>query len=191
MSKIIVILILFLLVFSCQKNKDQLIINGSPYIIKGVNYNPIPKCKDHRSLNFNFIKDDIKDLKELNINTIRIYNHLSDIDNAHLSYEHLDILEKNNIKVIINIGLSQKHDLLDAPKKFKNHPAILFYMIGNEIVVNAFYTKEIEANNKEPMSTTEIVVNAKKMIKKLRKHTGRPIAVSYVKFKNKSQTFYF
>lgn len=134
-----IILIISLSLFSCEKKhvKEEVSIsgksiqlNGSPYLIKGVCYHPVSKGSDHRS--FDNLTQDLLLMNEAGINTIRFY---SPVDNKSV----LDEIHHAGIKVIIGFGYNQKgyYDILSGSfinyiKLFKNHPAILFWELGNE-----------------------------------------------------------
>lgn len=192
------IFILFI-TLSCNKGKfnDSLNIDGKRFIIKGINYNPVEKCKylDSKSLE-NSLKKDLPILKELGVNTIRIYpvNYSASLEDPNLMpISVLDELHKNGIKVIINFLM---HHFANPEKAqweirrplvaYKDHPAILFYMIGNEINLNRFYTKkEIQADdNKFHLTTLESIKYAKTLIKYAKNLTKKKIAVSYGIFKS-------
>jgi hypothetical protein len=108
----------------------QLIVEESPYFIKGICYHPVPKGSDQRS--FNNLTNDLALMVDAGINTIRVY---SPIDNKAV----LDEIHKAGIKVIIGFGYNQNgnFDILsgsfaDYIDKYKNHEAILFWELGNE-----------------------------------------------------------
>lgn len=104
--------------------------NGLPYLIKGICYHPVPKGSDKRS--FDTLSDDLALMKEAGINTIRLY---SPVDDKAV----LDEIHKAGIKVVIGFGYNQGgvYDILsgsfiDYINKYKNHPAILLWELGNE-----------------------------------------------------------
>lgn len=108
----------------------QLFVNDSPYIIKGICYNPVPKGSDKR--NFDNLSKDLALMLEAGINTIRVYSPINDI-------AVLDEINAAGLKVIIGFGYNQKgnFDILSGTfinyiNDFKNHDAILFWELGNE-----------------------------------------------------------
>lgn len=137
--KIIIILFISLSLFSCEKKqvKEEVSIsgrsiqlNGAPYLIKGVCYHPVSKGSDNRS--FDNLTQDLSLMKEAGINTIRFY---SPVDNKSV----LDEIHQAGIKVIIGFGYNQDgyYDILSGSfinyiNKYKDHPAILFWELGNE-----------------------------------------------------------
>lgn len=128
-----------IILVGCSENREfdivstqerQILVNGSPYFMKGICYHPVPKGRIDRS--FETIDQDLDLMKEAGINTIRIYRP---IDNILV----LDKIEKAGIKVIISFGYNQNgyYDILsgtyaDYVLKFKNHNAILLWELGNE-----------------------------------------------------------
>lgn len=115
-------------IVSVKGSKIQL--NGLPYLIKGVCYNPVPLGSDHRD--FNNLSEDLALMKEAGINTIRVYSPVDD-------QQVLDEIHEAGIKVIIGFGYNQNgyFDILsgtfiDYINNYKDHPAILFWELGNE-----------------------------------------------------------
>lgn len=111
-------------------SKNKILVNNTPYFIKGICYHPVPKGSNKRS--FKSIDQDLKLMQEAGINTIRVYEPIADVI-------VLNKLEKAEIKVIIGFGYKQDgiNDLysgsyLDYIEKFKNHKAILMWELGNE-----------------------------------------------------------
>jgi exo-beta-1,3-glucanase (GH17 family) len=108
----------------------QILVNGIPYTIKGICYHPVPKGSN--TVSFGNLKEDLALMKEAGINTIRVYSPISD-------KAVLDQIDAAGLKVIIGFGYNQdgKFDILsgtfaDYIKMFKDHPAILFWELGNE-----------------------------------------------------------
>lgn len=128
---------LFPLTVSCQEVKNQVRLEGSaitlnnhPYTIKGICYHPVPKGKTKRS--FETLEQDLILMQEAGINTIRLYSPIDD----------LNVLNKINeagIKLIVGFGYNQggvydirSGSVLDYVKKYRNHPVILLWELGNE-----------------------------------------------------------
>ena len=108
----------------------QIMLNDSPYIIKGICYHPVPKGSDQR--NFSILSEDLNLMVEAGINTIRVYEPIDDI-------EVLDKINEAGIKVVLGFGYNQggNFDILsgsfiDYVNKFKSHSAILMWELGNE-----------------------------------------------------------
>ncbi|MDA9775254.1 hypothetical protein N9B67_02925 [Algibacter sp.] len=137
--KYIFLFSLALVVFSCNKktNMDvvsvsgrQILVNKNPYLIKGICYHPVPKGS--KDLNFDSLDQDLALMVEAGINTIRVY---APIDNKNV----LDKIHEAGLKVVIGFGYNQggRFDILsgtfvDYINRFKNHPAILMWELGNE-----------------------------------------------------------
>ena len=136
-------LIIYLLIcfsfFSCTKDKvidtisiegRSILVNKQPFMIKGICYHPVSKGESSRS--FSHLGQDLKLMKEAHINTIRVYQPIDDTS-------VLDRISNANMKIIIGFGYNQNghYDILSGSyleyiKKFKNHPAILMWELGNE-----------------------------------------------------------
>ena len=133
---------LFLIIstfFSCSENNSleivttngrQILVNDSPYFIKGICYHPVPKASDDRS--FETIDTDLALMVEAGINTIRVYAPIDDLN-------VLDKIDAAGLKVILGFGYNQggKFDILsgsfiDYVNTYKNHNAILLWELGNE-----------------------------------------------------------
>ncbi len=100
------------------------------YYIKGVCYHPVSIGNMART--FERLEDDLVLMREAGINTIRVYEPIDDL-------AVLDAIYRAGIKVIMGFGYDQNgfFDLLsgtylDYVKRYKNHPAILFWELGNE-----------------------------------------------------------
>lgn len=108
----------------------QILLNNKPYLIKGVCYHPVPQGSNAR--NFFRLEEDLKLMKEVGINTIRVYEPIDDKN-------VLDAVGESGIKIIMGFGYNQEghFDILsgsfiDYINKYKDHKAILFWELGNE-----------------------------------------------------------
>lgn len=134
--------ILFVLVtvslLACEKTTNntvridaqKIVVNDRPYVIKGICYHPVPKGSNERS--FASIDQDLSLMIEAGINTIRVYAPIDDV-------AILDKIHAAGIKLIVGFGYNQggvfdiaSGSLLDYVTKYKTHPAILFWELGNE-----------------------------------------------------------
>jgi len=137
---IAILLLLFVAVSSCSnqpENKNavsvsgrQILVSGTPFFIKGVCYHPVAKGSNSRG--FERLSEDIALMKEAGINAIRVY---SPVDDPAV----LDQIHEAGIKLIVGFGYNQNGyydiltgSLLEYVEKYKNHPAILFWELGNE-----------------------------------------------------------
>ncbi len=139
MKKFIFICLLIPVILACSRLHEQnhvvtsgraIELNGSPWLIKGVCYHPVAKGSTQRG--FETLKQDLALMNEAGINTIRVY---SPIDDKAV----LDEIHSTGIKVIVGFGYNQDgyFDILsgsfvDYINKYKSHPAILFWELGNE-----------------------------------------------------------
>jgi len=105
-------------------------VDGSPYLIKGICYHPVPKGSDKR--NFSNLTQDLALMAEAGINTIRVYAPIDD-------KEVLDEIHNAGIKLIVGFGYNQdgNFDILsgsfvDYINKYKDHEAVLMWELGNE-----------------------------------------------------------
>ncbi|QYH39688.1 hypothetical protein GYM62_13165 [Algoriphagus sp. NBT04N3] len=108
----------------------KIIVDNEVYFIKGICYNPVEKGETERT--FKRLQEDLTLMKEAGINTIRVYSPIEE-------KEVLDQIHEAGLKVILGFGYNQngKFDILsgsflDYVKKFKDHPAILLWELGNE-----------------------------------------------------------
>jgi len=127
------------LLISCDKptkskevkiSTRQILVDGSPYYIKGICYHPVPKGSAQRD--FSTLDQDLALMTEAGINTIRVY---APIDDEVL----LDKVYSAGMKLIVGFGYNQggNYDILsgsfiDYVNKYKNHKSILFWELGNE-----------------------------------------------------------
>ena len=108
----------------------QLYHNNAPYFIKGICYHPVPKGKVARE--FDKIDLDLDIMVDAGINTIRVYEPIDDV-------EVLNKISDHGLRLIVGFGYDQEgvYDLktgsfLDYIKRYRTHPAILFWEFGNE-----------------------------------------------------------
>ena len=108
----------------------QLHTAQGPYFIQGVCYHPVAIGDSLRS--FESLGQDLALMRDMGVNTIRVYEPIA-------SQAVLDEISQAGLSVIIGFGYNQKgvYDLksgtyLDYIQKFKSHPAILFWELGNE-----------------------------------------------------------
>jgi hypothetical protein len=104
------------------------------FYIKGVCYHPVAVGRKTRS--FERLNEDLVLMRQAGINAIRVYEPIDDLS-------VLDAIYQSGIKVIMGFGYDQNgyYDLrsgtyLDYVKRFKDHPAILFWELGNEYNFN-------------------------------------------------------
>ncbi|MDO5969185.1 glycoside hydrolase family 2 TIM barrel-domain containing protein [Flavivirga aquimarina] len=133
----ILILLIGCLCFSCKEQHNtisisgrQILTNNQPYIIKGICYHPVQKGSKNRS--FETLGQDLTLMQEASINTIRVYKPITDIT-------VLDKINEANMKIVLGFGYDQggvfdikSGTFIDYVNKYKTHPAILMWELGNE-----------------------------------------------------------
>ncbi len=132
---------------------NVLYVNGSPFVIRGVDYSPVPVGKDVWSYNWwtdpNTYGTDFPLIREMGANTIRVY------DATGATAEAMDAAYNNNLYVIMGYWVDYYQDLSDPTvrgrmiegfaqmvSKWKDHPAVLMWCFGNE--VNLFYGGDMQ-----------------------------------------------
>ena len=116
MKTILYTCILAIAFFGCKQkaqqnivptSERQILVNDSPYFIKGICYHPVPKGSDQRD--FSNLTEDLALMTEAGINTIRVY---APIDNKAV----LDQIDAAGIKVVLGFGYNQggKFDILSG-----------------------------------------------------------------------------
>jgi len=139
--KIYAVIVVFFssILVSCKTNINtkavsisgrQLLVDNTPYLIKGVCYHPVPKGGSVRE--FDNLTEDLALMVEAGINTIRVYSPIDDLN-------VLDEIYDAGLKIIIGFGYNQQgnYDILSGSfityvNKYKNHKSILFWELGNE-----------------------------------------------------------
>ena len=138
LKQILLIFAVSLLLFQTENVKAdtitidgrRILVNDSVYTIKGICYHPVPKGSANRS--FSNLTEDLALMLEAGINTIRVYAPITDVI-------VLDQIHQAGLKVIVGFGYNQagENDILSGSfityiNKFKHHPAILMWELGNE-----------------------------------------------------------
>ena len=118
----------------------QLYVDGEPFYIKGVCWNPVSKGGSHpEDLSFeDFVELDSQLMSEAGINTVRTYEPITD-------KKVLDILYSKGIYVINTVytyGGDSVQTAADNIKEVKDHPAILMWNLGNEWNYNGLYVSD-------------------------------------------------
>ena len=108
----------------------QILVDGSPYFIKGICYHPVPKGSRERD--FGSLTEDLAMMVEAGVNTIRLY---SPIDDEAV----LDEIHAAGLKLIVSFGFNQEgyYDIWSGSftnyiNKYKEHDVILMWELGNE-----------------------------------------------------------
>jgi hypothetical protein len=127
----------------------QLIVDGKPFAMKGVCYNPVRKgCTQPLGLitqnptaeDLALIEKDFQMMQEAGVNTIRTYEPL-------LDQRILDLLVKYHLRTIVpvlNYHLAPFQKVTSIVTLLKNHPSTLIWEVGNEWNANYFYSKNVD-----------------------------------------------
>lgn len=138
-------------------NGRQILVNGLPFIVKGIGYSPIPigvepwsapPYGDYYTADKSFVYErDLPLLRQMAANTIRLWGWNN-------TANHNDFLDKaynngvNPIYVIVSFWMREsvypdisspaarariKADFRNMVALHKNHPAVLMWAIGNEL----------------------------------------------------------
>ncbi len=117
-------------------------VDNEPFFIKGVAYNPGHDWKNgHTPLTRRYLESDFSLIKKLGANTIRRYG-VSPYDRNVLM-----VADEYGLKVLFGFWFDEKIDyltesevlksyeeeVLDTVEKYRDHPAILAWVLGNEV----------------------------------------------------------
>jgi len=135
----------------------QLLVDGEPLHLKGVNWNPIAVGGSHpANLDFaGFVDRDGDLMQQAGINAIRTYEAITDT-------AVLDALWERGIWVcntVYSFGGNPPYSLVEKVNAVKDHPAILMWVIGNEWNYNNLYfslsSEQVVAQIKEAARLTK------------------------------------
>ncbi|MGE0324929.1 MAG: glycoside hydrolase family 2 TIM barrel-domain containing protein [Polyangiaceae bacterium] len=127
-----------LLVKHRQPNGD--LAGEAAWDMKGISYNPVPKGENHDGQGRYFAQladRDIPLMKAAGINTIKTYDPPERNANG---LAVLDKYYKAGIKVALTVLPGYDSDYVSAVNYFKDHPAVLMWIVGNEWNYNALYS---------------------------------------------------
>ena len=134
-----------------KQNGYQLLVDGKPYLIKGVCYSPIPIGKDYE---YNFWGDlnkpwltDGKLMKEMGVNTVRFYRTGKNPDEVLQVLN--DLYRKYGIRSLVGSYLgfwnwpppnyaddafkeNVRAEVLEMVRLYKDSPGVLMWVLGNE-----------------------------------------------------------
>jgi len=131
---------------------NNILINGNPFIIKGINYYPqdMPWDMFGEKFDIETIKKDFDIIKNANLNSIRIFIQYEDFGKERVSKSKLEKLKRvldeaefTGLKVIVTLfdfygnyavndwTFTHRH-AEQIVSKFKNHKAILAWDVKNE-----------------------------------------------------------
>jgi len=140
---------------SVQVNGRELIVNGEPFVVNGVAYSPISIGEDYHG-SFRDRPDryniDFPLIAAAGANTIRVYN-------SFLTTGLLDAAWANGLFVIPTIGIDPiqfecaegrqflKDRVAETVTAHKDHPAILMWLMGNEVNIRPSTTSLCDATS--------------------------------------------
>jgi len=115
----------------------QLIVEGAPFHMKGVNWNPVGHGDEHPGgVSFSgFVASDGALMADAGVNVIRTYESVNDT-------KVLDALWAKRIQVISTVYAKADTSLefvAEQVRMVKDHPAILMWSVGNEWNYNGCY----------------------------------------------------
>jgi hypothetical protein len=171
-----------------KRNPDGTFMPASPYVIKGVCWSPASPTTNTTKEDINnanirrlefikWYKTDAPLLKKMNVNTIRSF---MDFGKGDTTKTILDEFYCNDIMVIMTVddAINDTARIRSVVQAYKNHPAILMWMIGNEWNINHYYSsitiaaavqrtqvaasliKSLDANHPVSTSYGDIDINA-------------------------------
>lgn len=121
----------------------QLLVDGEPFYLRGVCYNPVPRGATHPDgIDFAGLSAiDIPLMQQAGINVVRTYVPLTDA-------AVLDAFHAAGIRVINGIFVADgsTDDVVARARALKGHPAILMWSLGNEWNYNGLYVNLSEAD---------------------------------------------
>lgn len=174
----------------------QLIVDGKPFIMKGVCYNPVRKGGTHPSglITVNptaedlaAIEKDFQMMHDAGINTVRTYEPM-------LDPRILDLLTKYQLHTIVpalNYYLGPFEKVTSIVTRLRNHPSTLIWEVGNEWNTNFFYSKNADPSHPEGLGfekSLNLVKHASRYIKTL--DTTHPISTVITRAALKSESIW-
>lgn len=134
-----------------KRNTDNTLMPVAPYIVKGVNWSPAGKDTTGPDVSETGMRNeigvwcdiDIPLIKAMNANTIRTFQDFGLTGDSYFrDWKYvLDRCYENDIMVIMTVDrcIADKARIQQIVDTYKNHPAVLMWLIGNEWTINKFY----------------------------------------------------
>lgn len=175
-----------------KRNLDGSLATVAPYVIRGVAWAPAGKTTNTspidpnnatvRRIEFgNWYLRDIPLMRSMNVNTVRTFLDMG-VDATALAV--LDRLYENNIMVVLTVddAINDTSRITTAVNFYKDHPAVLMWLLGNEWNLNRYYG--VASSVQEAATRTQ---TAAALIKAL--DTNHPVAASYGDIDGNLSTF--
>lgn len=147
---------------------DRLVVDGQPFFIRGVCWNPVPKGGGNGDRDFRgFVEQDGDMMAAAGINAVRTYGTITD-------RTVLDALYARGIYVLNSIyiwGGAPVHEVDARVRSVMDHPAILMWVVGNEWNYNGLYAGLSFEDARARVA--EVVARVKSI------DTSRPVATVY------------
>lgn len=136
----------------------QLLLNGKPFRIRGVCWNPVPKGENHpEGIDYpGLAPKDVPLMKAANINAVRTYEPLTNVS-------VLDQLADAGLYVLNSVypyGGAPASDVTARVNAVKNHPAMLIWVIGNEWNYNGLYVDMAAADAQARLNEVARLIRA-------------------------------
>ncbi len=145
------------------------------YIVKGVCWNPTPFGVMNNPDFAGSVAADAPLMAAAHINTVRTYFPLP-LTSASLTV--LDVLHEHGIKVIMTVyaNYAEPELYVQTVNYFKDHPAVLMWLVGNEINYNRLYTAYVGT----PISMDETINKANAVAASIKAaDSSRPTSISW------------
>jgi hypothetical protein len=161
-----------------KRHPDGSLGTAAPYAIRGVNWSPastgtIGSTTARRAEFSKWYATDVPLLKDMNVNTVRVYMDLG-LDGEARAV--LDELYANGIMAILTVddAVNDLARVQQAVTFYKDHPAILLWMLGSEWNINLYFgSPRCNTPEKAALCTED----AARIVKTL--DTNHPVAASY------------
>ncbi len=118
-----------------KRNPDNSLSAPEPYIMRGVGWSPAGIGDSIGSQFASWYTTDIPLITQINANTVRTW---APFPTDATGIAILDSLYEENIMVVMTVDITG--DYSNQVNYFKNHPAVLMWLLGNEWNYNQFYT---------------------------------------------------
>ncbi len=145
-----------------QYSMDGSVVAGPmPYKIKGVCWSPSSigspgggNLVSRKAEFFKWYQADIPLMRDMNVNTVRVFLDFGTEDKA---LDVLDMLHQNGIMAIMTVdnGIADQENLDAVVNKYKDHPAVLMWAIGNEWDYNHYYDTTTYPTLDDAIAVTE------------------------------------